>query len=234
MEALHLMAQKGPRPWPVGLPAQEFRSEDLDDVRHHVGSMFCEHDMRMVDRRGRLNTDISRFQCRAVTFVDMAYGADVMINPGSLNHFYLIQIPLAGSARIVMNGEEFDCQPGMATVQDPDVPLQMYWRKGCRKLVLRFDRARFERFTEIHYGRTFPRALSMTPAFDLAHPAGVALAGLFHNMRFFGFRTGEEIPPAIQAHWAMCFMSALLMLRKRVAASMRSWSIEGRRMRCGG
>ena len=174
--------------------------------------------MHMVDRRGCLDTRISQFECRAVTLVDMAYGADVMINPGRLDHFYLIQIPLSGGARVVMNGEEFECRPGMATVQDPDVPLQMYWGKGCRKLVLRFDRARFERFAELNHGKTFPRTIPMMPMLDLTQPEGLALSGLIQAVSTFP--AAQTIVPAmITSHWELCLMSALFMMRAGSDAS---------------
>lgn len=195
------------------LHSRRFQSHDFDEIRHHVGQMFCDHDMRLVNQRARFDARTHSFECRALTIVDMSYGADVLIQPGSLDDFYLVQIPLSGGARVTIGSQEFDCRPGMATIQNPDDPLEMYWNDKCRKLVLRFDRACFERFVELQFGHVPSRALKLASAFDFEKPGGAAFASLIRGMNMGAYDGRRDIPLSVLAHWEMCFMSALLLMR---------------------
>ena len=87
---------------PSGLPTTlapvTFRSRDFDEVRAHVSRMYCEHQLQLVNRRSDLDTLTRGFECRSLAVAEVAYGADVLINPGSFEEFYLVQIPTAGRA----------------------------------------------------------------------------------------------------------------------------------------
>lgn len=194
------------------LPTRKFCSRDFDETRQHVGEMFCDHDMRLVNHRAGLEAQTFSFQCRSLTIVDMTYGANVLIRPGSLDDFYLVQIPLSGRARVTVGGREFECQPGMATIQNPDDPLNMYWDEKCRKLVLRFDRKCFERFVELQFGHYSRKSVDLAPMFDLGKPNGAAFASLIRGMNL-EIVDGGEISPPVLGHWELCFMSALLLMR---------------------
>ncbi len=195
------------------LPTRQFNSSDFDETRRHVGEMFCDHDMRLVDHRADLDARTRSFQCRSLTIVDMTYGANVLIQPGRLDDFYLVQIPLSGRARVTVGGQEFECRPGMATIQNPDDPLDMYWDASCRKLVLRFDRRSFERFAELQFGHMPRFALNLTPAFELSKPDGAAFASLIRGLNLELAEGRGEIAASVLAHWELCFMSALLLMR---------------------
>ena len=195
------------------LPTRQFSSRDFDETRNHVGQMFCDHDMRLVNHRDGLDARTHSFECRSMTVVDMTYGANVLLQPGSLDDFYLVQIPLSGRARVTIGGREFDCRPGMATIQNPDEPLDMYWDAKCRKLVLRFDRRTFERFVELQYGDVPRLGLNLLPTFELSKPDGAAFASLIRGMNLQLVESRGNVPPSILAHWELCFMSALLLMR---------------------
>lgn len=203
-----------PQPLPACLPTREFRSRDLDETREHVGRMFCDHDMRVVDRRAGVNTRTQRVDCGSLSIVDMTYGARVMVQPGCLDDFYLVQIPLAGRARDIMGGREYACHPGMATVQNPDEPLEMLWDEACRKLVLRFDRARFERFAELQLDGLPRGGLRLAPSFALDRPEGSAFASLLRGLYAAGTDGWQDLPSRMLGHWELCFMSALIQLRR--------------------
>jgi AraC-like DNA-binding protein len=203
-----------PQPLPPGLPTRQFRSYDIDETREHIGRMFCDHDMRLVDRRARIDTHTCRLDCGSVSIVEMSYGAKVMVQPGSLDDFYLVQIPLAGRARDIIGGKEYDCRPGMATVQNPDEPLEMLWDEACNKLVLRFDRSRFERFAELQLGDVPRGGLRLAPSFALDRFEGAVFASLLGGLQTAGREGWPAIPARMLGHWELCFMSALILLRQ--------------------
>lgn len=201
-----------PQPLPAGLSARQFHSHDIDETREHIGRMFCDHDMWLVDRRSRIATHTHQLDCGSVSLVEMTYGARVVVQPGSLDDFYLVQIPLTGGARDIIGGIEYDCRPGMATVQNPDEPLEMLWDEACSKLVLRFDRARFERFAELQLGDGLRGGLRLAPSFALDRPEGAVFAGLLAGLHTAGGGGWQANSARMLGHWELCFMSALILL----------------------
>jgi len=198
---------------PPGLTTSAFQSRDFDEVRAHVGDLFCDHAMQVINRRSELDTRTRSFACRSVTFSDMGYGADVLVTPGQLGGFYLVQIPLAGKGWVSLSGQQHGCLPGMATIQDPERPVDMYWSGDCRKIVLRFDRAGLERFAELHTGRRVGGALPLLPSIDLSTPSGTALKVLLNSVASLPADASDALSPLMKAHLETCFMSAMLTLQ---------------------
>lgn len=204
---------------PPGLPAtlatKTFRSRDFDEVRAHVARMYCDHTLQLVNRRSDLDTRTRRFECRSLTVAEVAYGADVLINPGSFDQFYLVQIPTAGRAWVGVGDQQYACLPGLASIQNPEQPVEMFWGADCRKTVLRFERASFERFAELHGGRPVRRALAMEPSLAMTGASGLALRSILGSLAELAQAGHDDLPPLLLSHLETCFMSALLMCQAR-------------------
>ncbi len=73
----------------------------VDDAADAIGRIFCPHDLKPV---GRSEADFyalhncAAFDGFSINYV--AYGGSVSIDPGCLDRFFLLQIPLTGSASI--------------------------------------------------------------------------------------------------------------------------------------
>lgn len=202
---------------PAALSAVTFHSRDFDEVRAHVSRMYCEHQLQLVNRRSRLDTLTRGFQCRSIAVAEVAYGADVLINPGAFEDFYLVQIPTAGRAWVAVDGQQHRCLPGLASVQNPQQAVEMFWAADCRKTVLRYERASFERFAELFSGTPVRQSLAMTPSVGLTDPAGLALRSILGSIAELAPLSTEELPPLLKSHLETCFMSALLMLQTGAA-----------------
>lgn len=214
MEPSNLVASK-PSGLPATLATATFRSRDFDEVRDHVGRLYCEHKMQLVNRGSALDTRTSRFECRSLTVAEVAYGADVLINPGSLDQFYLVQMPTQGRAWVGVGGQQHACLPGFASVQNPQQPVEMFWSADCRKTVLRYERASFERFAELHCGTPVKQALAMEPSVALSEAAGLALRSILSSVASLSQVAPDGLPPILKSHLETCFMSALLMLQDK-------------------
>lgn len=206
---------------PPGLPATlataTFRSRDFDEVRAHVGRLYCEHKMQLVNRKGDLDTKTSRFACRSLTVAEVAYGADVLVTPGSLDQFYLIQVPTQGRAWVGVDGQQYPCMPGLASVQNPEQPVDMFWSADCHKIVLRYERASFERFAELQYGTPVHQALAMEPSVALTDAAGLALRSLLGSVSSLAQFSAGGLPPVLASHLETCFLSVLLLMQSKAA-----------------
>ncbi|CAM5452150.1 hypothetical protein SALBM311S_04566 [Streptomyces alboniger] len=113
---------------------ERFRTAEVEEARAEVGRAFCPHDLRVVGRSGRLDA-----RMHGVSFADtglyyLDYGAEVVITPGALEDFYLVQIPLAGSAQIACGREQIISTPQLASVPAPTEHLAMRWHEGNPQL----------------------------------------------------------------------------------------------------
>jgi len=154
-------------------------------------------------------------RCGSVSLTDMSYGADVMIDAGRLENFYLVQIPVAGRSGLSLGGKHGDYGPGRASVQDPNVPLAMFWSADCRKLVLRYDRARFERFVEAFVGRPLRGCVNFEPWFDTDSQMGALLIDQVQaviGMARHG-AGGGAVPLLLERHLETTMMGMLLYLQ---------------------
>lgn len=155
-------------------PAVDTRSPD--DARDAVGRIFCPHFLSPVGR------DAGLFHARhhtapqvdySVNFV--AYGATVEIDPGELSRFFLLQLPLRGSATVRCGTVAADVEAGRrGSILSPTLGTRMTWNEGCEKLIVLIRReavqAQFESLTHAR-----PQPIEFDTGVDLTGPVGTAI-----------------------------------------------------------
>lgn len=152
------------------------RTEDLSEARAVVGQAFCDH--RLNIRRGaRLAVQHDHVSGRDVSLNALGYGAEVEIDPGQLQHFYLLQFPMTGAAQITHRGETVEAGGATATILNPDRDTRMVWGEGCRKLLLQVNRGHLERVAQDMIGADLPGAVRFDPRVDLTRAGGQRLLG---------------------------------------------------------
>ncbi|MGE0798490.1 MAG: AraC family transcriptional regulator [Lautropia sp.] len=119
-----------------------FQSVDLDHCRAEVGRVFKPHRLDLLGRGQTLQARMDHLAHGALSLSRLRYGADVAITPGPLGDFYLLQMPLTGAARIVVDGVAFDSRPGIASLLSPQPDLAMRWSGANDQLILRIGAER--------------------------------------------------------------------------------------------
>lgn len=146
----------------------------VDDAAEAIGRIFCPHELKPIchsEHNFSAQHNCAAFDGFSVNYV--AYGGSVSIDPGCLDRFFLLQIPLHGCAEIRTAAREVTTAPGAAaSLLSPTVPTQMTWRQDCAQLILLLDRKlvehraaalgvpRRERWSSIHRS-TSPHRLDM-------------------------------------------------------------------------
>lgn len=190
-----------------------FASRDIDETRAYVGNIFCNHQMALVNRRSSLDTIFDHTRISGIGLVQMGYGADVLVTPGALEDFYLVQIPISGQAAIRFGREEYCTGVGQASVQHPEDQLEMRWSADCRKVVLRIDRTRFERFIERSTGKPQRQPLRLKPTLDVATPeARLLLEQIRSAVNCAALFGPGKMPGMVAAHVENALMGAVLCL----------------------
>jgi AraC-like DNA-binding protein len=167
-----------------------------DDAREAIGRIFCPHFLNPVGgnpvafharHHTALQVDYS------VNFV--AYGSTVEIDPGELSRFFLLQLPLKGSAKVRCGTVAADVQAGQrGSILSPTLGTRMTWNEGCEKLIILIRReaveAQFESLTHQPM-----RAIEFETGVDLTGVVGRAI--LQHaQLMLDAAETSDGVPDA--------------------------------------
>ncbi|MFY0308516.1 helix-turn-helix domain-containing protein [Leisingera sp. D0M16] len=119
---------------------RQFHSRDIDEARALVARKFCDHNLRPVAETPSFGTRHNHVPGRNLSLNFLSYGSAVQIDPGELQDFYLVQMPISGSAQVANGAAAVDSNTGQATVLNPTRATQMTWHADCRMLLLQIDR----------------------------------------------------------------------------------------------
>jgi AraC-like DNA-binding protein len=160
------------------LPLSRYSLVDTRDpsaAEAQIGRIFCSHRLTPTHRGApRFHAIHNNAGHDGFSINYVAYGADVEIDPGCLDRFFLLQIPLAGTASVRCGAGAVEASPETATLLSPTLPTVMRWREGAAKLIVLIDR----RVVESHLAGLIDRGvekIEFAPAVRLNAPAGAAL-----------------------------------------------------------
>ncbi len=120
-----------------------------------VGRIFCPHELKPILRPSSdffALHNSAAFGGFSVNYV--AYGGSVSIDPGCLERFFLLQIPLHGAARIETASRDIATAPDVsASLLSPTIPTRMTWQSNCAQIILLVDRRLLEQRAAALSGR---------------------------------------------------------------------------------
>ncbi|MBR0799722.1 AraC family transcriptional regulator [Bradyrhizobium jicamae] len=185
----------------------------VDDAAEAIGRIFCPHNLTPVEHSARdffALHNCADFDGFSINYV--AYGGAVSINPGCLDRFFLLQIPLHGWASVRTASGEVTTGPARtASLLSPTIPTDMTWREDCAQLILLLDR-RLVEHRAAALGGTAVRPVEFDPAVGLDGPLGQALAARIEQLVALAERLGprKQLPAVTAADWREAFLDALL------------------------
>lgn len=144
-----------------------FRTSDLDEARDRVARVFCDHRLRVTDRSRRIGAEMYFRPIRGIGVGRMRYGASVAIDPGRLDNFALIQMPIRGTEVVEHGGQTINSSPEVATVLSPSLPVSIRHDAGTEKLFIKIDRDSLERHCRQHLGGDLRHPVEFHPGMAL-------------------------------------------------------------------
>ncbi|MGJ8529424.1 AraC family transcriptional regulator [Maritalea sp.] len=141
-----------------------FRSDDLDCAREQVAQKYCAHRLDLEGLGTPLDVVHNHFAADDMSFNYMRYGGKVEIEPGELEKFYLIQIPLSGTAEITNGNQMVESTTEFATILNPDLKTKMVWHADCEMLLLQIDARRMKHEAQTYLGRHLTAPIRFEPA----------------------------------------------------------------------
>lgn len=153
-------------------PFSVLKTREVDVARDTVSRKFCAHRLEVPRRAlARFDTRHNHVAGERISLNHLSYGAEVEISPGRLEHFYLIQIPLVGTAQITNGSRSFDVGSGVGSVLNPMLPTRMVWGDGCCKLLVQIDHAALTDLVRDCLGVTIAVPVVFDPRIDLSRRA---------------------------------------------------------------
>lgn len=196
---------------------QLFNTRDVDEARVGGAHVFCEHALDLMAHGNRaIHARMCFTRIKGVGLGRMTYGGDVVIEPGRLDSFALVQMPLSGHERVRSGNIEVDTRPGVGSVIGPDCPVSMQHRAGTEKLFIRIDRDALEHHCAQHLGGSVREPIDFELAMDLTEPAGQRWMRMV-NWLFAEAEDGDSgsvragRSPLLAAHVEQMLISMLLM-----------------------
>ena len=150
-------------------------SSDLGEVCSTVSKTYCQHSLR---RRSR-NSSVHARYCRApfgtMNFNYLCYGADVAIEPSCFETFYMLEVPLNGTANLQYESQRVSSSGRIGSVVSSLGVLKSRWNHDTARLMVQIDRAFLERFTTNLLGHSITRPIEFDLAVDMRAGIGAGL-----------------------------------------------------------
>jgi AraC-like DNA-binding protein len=147
-----------------------FRTSDPDEARDQVSRVFCEHRLSVVSGGARVGAEMYFRPIRGIGIGRMRYGASVAIDPGCLERFALIQMPIHGTELVEHGGDCVASNSDVASVLSPSLPVRLRHGADTEKLFIKIDRDVLERHCRQHLGGELKRPIEFCPAMSLLAP----------------------------------------------------------------
>ncbi len=186
---------------------------DPGEAEDGVARIFCPHRLTPLQRGApgfHAMHNSARFDGFSVNYVQ--YGAEVEIDPGKLDGFFLLQVPLAGSSHVRCGATRVTSSPDVATLLSPTLPTVMTWHGGCSKLIALIDRKVIEAHLAALLDRS-PEAIEFDARVALTDAIGQAIRA--HVMLMQQAATQSIVLPAgsgrlVQRELRNCLVGLLL------------------------
>jgi AraC-like DNA-binding protein len=207
-----------------------FSSADPRQAARDVARIFKPHTLRLRGSDMKLHAKMNTIRSGNFSASRLEYGADVEIDPGPLDDFFLIQIPVSGNAEIGCGNARFESSVQTASLLSPTLPVRMRWLAGNAQLCVRFERAFVEQHCASHLGHTLDGALEFDPAVGMDAGAGryfLRLLKAYLDELAVAAETGGAIHPLMRDRVGDQFAASLL--NALLYGQPHTWSEELRR-----
>ncbi|WP_456713532.1 AraC family transcriptional regulator [Bradyrhizobium sp. USDA 4353] len=197
--------------WPRLAAYRRVATHDVDEAAEQIGRIFCPHGLQPTAQTARdflALHNCAAFDGFSINYVE--YGGVVTIDPGCLDRFFLVQLPVAGAASIHTAAREVATAPdGAASLLSPTMPTRMVW-DNCAQLILLLDRPLVEQRAAALSGRAV-RPIELDPAIALFGERGSRLRAHMLALAELAEGLGGErrLSPIAAADWRETLLDIL-------------------------
>jgi len=159
------------------------KTRDVFEAREEVARVFCPHELTPTSAHGQVDVVHNGARVGKVGLNYLRYGDEVRIRPGTLTDFYLVQIPIAGRARVRVGDTLVASDKRRASLPSPDDEVDMIWSDGCEQLIVYLDRSAVERCASAQMPSQRPAPVIFHPSVCMDSPGVRSWMRLIQLMR---------------------------------------------------
>ena len=173
-----------------------FVSSDLDEVIDIVTSSYCSHKLRLRDKKTAMQARHHKVSLASSSLNYLQYGAEVFVNPGEFEDFFMLEFPLSGSVKLSYGQEQFVNIPGKAVMLSPGKSISSIWSSECSEIMFKLNKNTLENHLANLLGRSLGKDLHFNPEINLNTNYGNTL------MEFVGYllRQADLNSPLFQSN----------------------------------
>jgi len=134
-----------------------FRTRDIDEARSQVAKVLCSHELRLAPTANALDARMFHFSIGRVSINRLDFGASVDVERDSIEDFYVVHMPISGTAEVCSGNDTVTSHPRLASVVAPTRPMRIRWHQGCDQIMIRIDRGLLDRHCAQHLGHELSR-----------------------------------------------------------------------------
>lgn len=121
------------------------RARSVKEATEQIGRAFSPHTLEILRPSSELDVYHNQLRMRDVSLNSLTYGCDVAIDAGERGDFYMVQLPLSGTAVVNSDADVVHASTDMLTVLQPRARSRMQWSGDCAMLMLQVPRDVVER-----------------------------------------------------------------------------------------
>ena len=158
-----------------------FQSNCIEEMQAKIARNYCDHRLNIE----RSNTDLTgkffKMPLRGMTLNFLSYGADVSIDAGDFETFYMLEFPLSGKVELQLGSEEYATGAKTGALVSPGVYVKSKWSADCSQLMLKIEKDALHSYLQ----KSIMRDVDETVVFEKNVPFDEGPgAGLFSYLRF--------------------------------------------------
>ncbi len=153
-----------------------FVSSDLDEVIDIMTNSYCPHKLRLRNQKLAIHARHHKVALAHSSLNYLQYGAEVFVNPGEFEDFFMLEFPLSGTVTLSYGQEQFINSPGKAAILSPGKPISSIWSSECSEIMFKLNKKMLENHLADLLGRSLGnKDLYFNPEINLNTGYGTVL-----------------------------------------------------------
>ncbi|MBA6420978.1 AraC family transcriptional regulator [Pseudomonas sp. 5Ae-yellow] len=185
------------------------KTRDIEEACSWGERIFCQNRLQRLGAQGAVDTHIYYRRIGGIGIGRMSYGGDITIEPGVMEEFALIQMPIRGHELVECDSHRVHSTPRLGTILNTHSPSKIRHYQGTEKLIIRIDRSLLERYCQNHLGRTLPKEIEFQPAMPLDTPMGQSWTRMV-GWIYDSLSVDEELPSLLRSQYESTLVNMLL------------------------
>lgn len=145
---------------------------DMASAERLMNRLIMPHRIFFAGAPGDVDLDLRHFAFRGVNVMDVHFGADIDIDPGSMDDRYTVEIARHGSLGMIAGKDMVSSDIGSGIVISPEVPIRIRKRNGCASIAVFLERPRVEKYLVNYLGAALREPIRFAPFIDARRAPG--------------------------------------------------------------